>query len=145
MEGKDPISFSGYCLLCKILLENNGSHDEFVFSHCFLTLEWNLMCRTDNLVSLNVAHVSWEDDSFLCNLAKSKHDQEDEGAKTLWHIYANPSNPYICPVLALALSLFSHPNILTNTSSSFLFTDNSQYKRYTSILRKTIGLHETKF
>ena len=39
VEGKDPISFSGHYLLCKTFLENNGPHDEFLFSHCFLTLE----------------------------------------------------------------------------------------------------------
>ena len=144
-EGKDPLSFSGYNLLCKTFLENNGTNDEFIFAHAFLTLEWNLMCRADNLVSLNVNHIGWEDDSFLCNLAKSKHDQEGEGAKTPWHIYANPANPFICPVLAMALYIFSHPSILTNTSSSFLFTGNNQYKRYTQILRKAIMMDPDKF
>ena len=144
-EGKDPLSFSGYNLLCRTFLENNGTNDEFIFAHAFLTLEWNLMCRADNLVSLNIAHTGWEDDSFLCNLAKCKHDQEGEGSKTPWHIYANPTNPFVCPVLALGLYLFSHPALLTNTSSSFLFSGNSQYKRYTHILRKAIRMEETKF
>lgn len=142
-EGKDPLSFSGYNLLCKVFLENNSSHDGFIFAHAFLTLEWNLMCRADNLVSLNVNHIGWEDDSMLCNLAKAKHDQEGEGAKTPWHIYANPSNPYVCPVLAMTLYVCSHPMVLTNTSSSFLFTGNNQYKRYTQLLRKAIIQMET--
>ena len=144
-EGKDPLSFSGYNLLCKTFLENNGTHDEFIFAHAFLTLEWNLMCRADNLVSLNINHMGWEDDSLLCNLAKVKHDQEGEGTKTPWHIYANPSNPYICPILALALYIFSHPMVLTNSSRSFLFTGNNQYKRYTQILWKAIMMRAEMF
>ena len=125
-EGKDPLSFAGYNLLCCTFLKNNGSNDEFIFAHCFLTLEWNLMCRADNLVTLNLAHIGWEYDSFLCNLAKCKHDQEGKGATTPWHIYANPTNPFVCPILALGLYLFSHPELLTN-SLSFLFTGNHQY------------------
>ena len=80
-EGKDPLSFSGYHLLHKIFLQNNGTNNEFIFAHAFLTLERKLMCHADNLVSLNVNHIGWEDDLLLCNLAKAEHGQEGEGAK----------------------------------------------------------------
>ena len=143
-EGKDPLTFAGYNLLCRTFLHNNGSNNEFTFAHCFLTLEWNLMCRADNLVNLNLAHIGWEDDSLLVCIAKAKHDQEGEGAKTPWHIYANPCNPYICPVLALGLYLFSHPLLITN-NNSFLFTGNSQYRRYTQVLKRAIALDEENF
>ena len=142
-EGKDPLSFAGYNLLCRNLLKHNGSNDEFVFAHCFLTLEWNLMCRADNLVNLNLAHIRWSDNSLLACIAKAKHDQEGEGAKTPWHIYANPCNPFVCPVLALGLYIFSHPDLLTN--NSFLFTGNNQYRRYTQVLKKAITLDEENF
>ena len=142
-EGKDPLTFAGYNLLCRTFLHNNGSNNEFTFAHCFLTLEWNLMCRADNLVNLNLAHIGWEDDSLLACIAKAKHDQEGEGAKIPWHIYANPSNPYICPVLALGLYLFSHPDLLSN--NSFLFTGNHQYRRYTQVLKRAIGLDVDNF
>ena len=64
-EGKDPLSFAGYNLLCQTFLKNNGSNNKFIFAHCFLTIEWNLMCRADNLVQLNLAHIGWEDDSLV--------------------------------------------------------------------------------
>ena len=38
-EGKDPLSFTGYNLLCRTFLKNNGTNDEFIFAQCFLTLE----------------------------------------------------------------------------------------------------------
>ena len=142
-EGKDPLSFAGYNLLCRTFLKNNGTYNEFIFAHCFLTLEWSLMCRADNLVNLNLAHIGWEDDSLLACIAKAKHDQEGEGAKTPWHIYANPSNPFICPVLALGLYLFTHPDLITN--QSFLFSGNHQYRRYTQTLKRAIGLDEDSF
>ena len=142
-EGKDPLSFAGYNLLCRTFLRNNGTNDEFIFAHCFLTLEWNLMCRADNMVNLNLAHIGWEDDSLLSCIAKAKHDQEGEGAKTPWHIYANPSNPFVCPVLALGLYLFSHPDLLTN--ESFLFSGSHQYRRYTQVLKRALMLDESNF
>ena len=103
------------------------------------------MCHLDNIVSLDVNHIGWEEDSLLCNLAKTKHEQEGEGVKMSWHIYANPANPYICPVIATALYLFSHPFILTNTSSSFVFTCSNQYKQYTQIWRKAITMKADSF
>ena len=142
-EGKDPLTFAGYYLLCRTFLQHNGCNDEFTFAHCFLTLEWNLMCRADNLVNLNLAHIGWEDDSLLSCIAKAKHDQEGEGAKTPWHIYANPCNPYVCPVLALGLYLFSHPGLLTN--NSFLFSGNHQYRWYTQVLKKAVSIDEENF
>ena len=83
------------------------------------------MCRADNLVNLNLSHIGWEDDLLVSCIAKAKHDQEGEGAKTPWHIYASPSNLFVCPVLALGLCLFTHPGLLTN-QSSFLFIGNHQ-------------------
>ena len=90
-----------------------------------------------------MAHIGWEDDSLVVCIAKAKHDQEGEEAKTLWHIYANPANPYICPVLALGLYLFSHPGLLTD--NSFLLTRNHQYWRYTQVLKRAIGLDVDNF
>ena len=45
----------------------------------------------------------------------------------------------------MALYLFSHPSIITNTSSSFVFTGSNQYKQYTQILRKAIGMNADSF
>ena len=34
-EGKYPLTFAGYHLLCRTFLLNNGTNDEFTFAHCF--------------------------------------------------------------------------------------------------------------
>ena len=34
-EGKDPLTFAGYHLLCRTFLLNNGTNNEFTFAHCF--------------------------------------------------------------------------------------------------------------
>jgi hypothetical protein len=66
---------------------------EFIFVHAFLTLEWNLMTRSKNVVQAHILHVHWEDGN----------------RKQEWHVYANPHNPEICLVCALACYIFSNP------------------------------------
>ena len=94
-------------------------------------------------MNLNLAHMGWQDGSMLICIAKARHGQEGESARTPWHVYANPSNPFICPVLALGLYLFSHPDLLTN--QSFHFTGNHQYCHYSQVLKRAIGLDADNF
>ena len=39
--------------------------DEYLFSHEFLTMEWDFIARTDNGVIMYVNHVQWQDDCLL--------------------------------------------------------------------------------
>ena len=48
-EGKRRMVWDVYELTCKLMQE--GKVDDFVFEHCFLTLEWNLIARSENLIS----------------------------------------------------------------------------------------------
>ena len=83
MKGKIPCPFVVIICFETVFLQNNGTHNQFIFAHAFLCLEWNLMYHVDNLVLLNVNFIRWEDNLFLYNLSKAKHDhQEGEGAKT---------------------------------------------------------------
>lgn len=56
-----------------------------------------------------------------------------------FHVYANPLDPVVCPVLALAKYLFSHSE-LTN-GNSVLFPGRSQYNRFMNLLAKLIKEH----
>ena len=47
-QGKNKMSWKVYELLCNILLE--GDDEEYIFAHAFLTLEWNLMSHSENVV-----------------------------------------------------------------------------------------------
>ena len=65
-EGKRPMSFAVYQKMCEILYY--GEDHECLFAHAFLTMEWNLMARSDNCVSTSINHVQWQDGSLLFSL-----------------------------------------------------------------------------
>ncbi len=76
--------------------------EEFIFARAFLTLKCNLMARSKNVVQAHILHVHWEDDCLVFCFVKSKGDQTGRNRNQEWHVYANPHNPEICPVHALA-------------------------------------------
>ena len=71
-EGKEVMSFACYNLLCEKFFE--GSKDEYNFAHLFLTLEWNLIARSDNIVNLSVSDLEWNDDALIIYLKRTKTD-----------------------------------------------------------------------
>jgi hypothetical protein len=104
-EGKYHIPFQGYVTLAKLLLRS-GRFDELLFAWPFLVLQWNLIARTATVSSMMMEHIGWEGDSLLISTPKHKGDQE--GVKCFSrHLYANPTAPEICPVLALAVLTFA--------------------------------------
>mmetsp|Transcript_8451 Transcript_8451/g.12232 ORF Transcript_8451/g.12232 Transcript_8451/m.12232 type:complete len:189 (-) Transcript_8451:1561-2127(-) len=140
-EGKKPMSFDAYCLMCEKLVESDAS--EALFAHVFLTMEWNLMARSDNCKMMHVAHVEWRQDSLVFFFGKTKNDQTGEKAEEPWHVYLNPQNPAICPVLALAKYVFAHPDILKENEQ--LFSGSDQYSRFIKIFHRVIEQNEDEF
>ena len=67
------------------------------------------MKRAENCVNVKINHIHFEDDSLVFQFAKSKGHQGGEEHVGPWHLYANPLEPEICPVLALARYLFAFP------------------------------------
>jgi hypothetical protein len=51
-EGKRTMSFAIYSTMCDLMYR--GDDDEYLFAHCFLTLEWNLIVRSDNCVNMTI-------------------------------------------------------------------------------------------
>ena len=125
-EGKKAMNIEVYKLMCKKLFESG--HEDAAFAHLYLVLEWNLMARSNNCEKLRLGHIEWRHDCLVFFFGKSKGDQNGEMSDTPWHVYSNPFEPYICPVLALAKYLFSYPDIIK--SKSTLFPGNDQYSRY---------------
>jgi len=103
-EGKYHLTFDGYCLLaCSLFKAELIS--QMLFGWPLLVLQWNLIARTATVSNIMMEHVGWEGDSLLISTPKHKGDQE--GVKCFSrHLYANPLNPVICPVLALAVLTF---------------------------------------
>ena len=113
-EGKKPMSFDVYKKMCEILYKGCGGEgkSDYLFAHAFLTLEWNLMARSDNCLNMHVSHVQWYEDSLLFFFGKSKTNPTGEKSNEPWHVYVNPHNPFICPVLALSKYLLSNTDIV---------------------------------
>jgi len=64
--------------------------EEYLIARCFLTLEWNLMSRSENIVHAHLFHITWEDDCLVFCFAKGKTDQTGRNSDQVWHVYATP-------------------------------------------------------
>jgi hypothetical protein len=104
---KKKMRFNVYKKICELFMKEEDK--EFIFACAFLTLEWNLMARSKNVVQAHILHVHWEDDCLVFCFVKSKDNQTGQNRNQEWHVYANPHNPEICPVHALACYIFSNP------------------------------------
>jgi hypothetical protein len=141
-EGKHHLTFHGYCLIAqKLFTIQSGS--QMVFAWPFFILQWNLIARSNTVATTMLEHISWEGDSLIVTTPKHKGDQE--GAKCFpRHVYANPLNPFICPVLALALLTFSKPfkhdfHIENEERKNFpLFEGTNIEGRFCEIFRTTV-------
>lgn len=134
-SGKKQMSFEVYKLLCHHLYKGKG--DDYLFAHCMLTMEWNLMARSENCFSMNVNHIQWRGDCLIFFFGKSKTNQTGERSEDPWHVYANPHNPEICPVLAMAKYLLGNTSLLQGDCQ--LFPGSSQYNRFLKIFHKVIA------
>ena len=142
-EGKHHLTYEGYRKLAESLL----SAQPFVrtlFGWPYLVLQWNLLARTATVSAMMMEHVSWEGDALLVSTPKHKGDQE--GVKCFArHVYANPLSPVICPVLALAVLIFTRvlrydpdaePQSLPNYR---VFDGSSNDDRWSQLLGQVIG------
>ena len=54
-EGKKEIVFEVYRRFCEEFYKGNG--EEYLFAHTFLTMELNLMSRSDKCINMHVQHI----------------------------------------------------------------------------------------
>jgi len=80
--GKKKMDFKVYEKICELFLKEEG--EEYLFADCFLTLEWNLMSRSENIVHAHLFHITWEDDCLAFRFAKSKTDQTGRNSDQVW-------------------------------------------------------------
>jgi hypothetical protein len=105
-EGKVPVSmmiYSGLSRLALFASRDRSVHSSMV--HLFMILCWNLFARSVSVKDLRTYHFNWENDCLVIDMSRMKNDQAGEKV-TPKHIYANPFNPSLCPILALALHCF---------------------------------------
>jgi len=140
-EGKRPLSFSGYRLICeKFMLQapngRIGSWDQGIFAWCYSVMSWNLICRSITTGATHLEHLSWSNDSLNMAVPSTKSDQE--GARDFkYHIYANPLDPLVCPVLALAVYVFTRGYRVSEMEHK-LFDGKHSEKRFSGLFRDVL-------
>ena len=139
-EGKAVMPLACYKKLCELMFVSED--DECIFGHTFLTLEWNLMARSDNVVNSHTNHLEWRDDCLLYYIMRSKGDQDGTSSKEPWHVYANPVDPAICPILGLARYVLAYPEVLLGGK---LFMSDDPYQIFSKVLRKVLEENEEVF
>jgi len=102
MQQKCPLSKELYEKCCKWFLEKGD--EQSIFCHTFLVITWNLMCRAKNTTRILWEHMQFDEGCLNIMFAQQKNDQNGQTA-TLnpRRVYANPTNPAVCPLFALSL------------------------------------------
>ena len=114
--GKDPFAFPFFKFLVKTILQKNGR--SYIFAHTFLLMCWNLMSRATNVFEIRLKNLEWE------------NDQGGERSKHPRAVYANPLNPWICPILSLGIFFLVHH---FNGENQKLFIGKAQYDRFVKL------------
>ena len=142
--GKAPMKYEIYRGLAKRFLKNKEQikmrmASSWIFAHCFMVLQFNVMCRASNIVSLCYSHIQWDEDAIAVYLVHQKNDQHGEQRDLPRHVYANPFQPEICPILALSMLFavcgFDHEKRL-------VLPGHAQYDRYRKTLRDMLDTDE---
>jgi len=111
-----------------------GNWMQGIFAWCFFTLAWVMTCRSVTTAEILLSSMRWIDDCICIDVAKEKSDQVGE-RQFPRHIYANPINPRICPILALAVYIFCiYIGNLADTNQP-LFPGDCQEDRFSKVLR----------
>ena len=127
---------SSYVALCLAMMTAGNDCAMHLFAHTFLVLSWVLVCRSVSTATINFAHIGASDDCILINLPRSKCDQDGDRAYER-AVYANPFRPEVCPVLALALHVFtSHVVDGGQDGSPLLFGKKGAEGRFSEVLGK---------
>ncbi|KAF0709314.1 hypothetical protein AaE_012913 [Aphanomyces astaci] len=138
-EGKAPLSFEGYRYLAQHAISSTTDFSLVATVHPFLVLCWNLMARAVSTSSIRYEHIAWRGDALQIRYGLMKNDQEGRMSFPR-HIYASPLRPEICPILSLAILLFTRGPQLPG-SPTLLFGYNAK-ERFSAWLHNTCALHE---
>eukprot|EP00603_Paraphysomonas_imperforata_P004644 CAMPEP_0114439124 /NCGR_PEP_ID=MMETSP0103-20121206/15022_1 /TAXON_ID=37642 ORGANISM="Paraphysomonas imperforata, Strain PA2" /NCGR_SAMPLE_ID=MMETSP0103 /ASSEMBLY_ACC=CAM_ASM_000201 /LENGTH=694 /DNA_ID=CAMNT_0001609847 /DNA_START=28 /DNA_END=2109 /DNA_ORIENTATION=- len=106
IEGRQPMSSAGFHFTAEQALKQTEDFSLYIMCHCFVILCWNLIARAVTVGNILFDAISWEGDSLTIHIGKMKNDQEGAHAFAR-HVYANPKDPVVCPVLSLAVLVFT--------------------------------------
>ena len=86
-------------------------------------------------------HIGWQDDSLAIRLFKCKHDQEGKDTKAK-HVFANPVKPWICPILALGVHMFTMGPRRAG-AKNLVFGNESAMGRFSRWLREIMRIFKS--
>uniref|UniRef100_A0A7S4NBV9 Core-binding (CB) domain-containing protein n=1 Tax=Guillardia theta TaxID=55529 RepID=A0A7S4NBV9_GUITH len=133
--GKDPLPFTIYQVLAKEMLCKMDR--EFIWGRTFMIISWNLMSRSSNTAGLLYNHMDFANDAFQFYIIHQKNDQAGDKARDPKHVYANTTNPSICPILSLGIYWLMFP-VDHSTSGGRLFPGTSQYERFRKLFSQRL-------
>ncbi|POM65190.1 Hypothetical protein PHPALM_19137 [Phytophthora palmivora] len=102
------------------------SSKEMPFAHAYMVIAWNLMCRSANAFGIRHSHMEWRGDALQIYFAHMKNDQGGDRPRDPRHVYSNPLQPSICPIISLGL-YWATSNF---DGSDLLFPGSNQYERF---------------
>lgn len=129
--------------LCKWFLLCKETNDG-VFAHCFLLLTWNLGCRVNNTCIIKLQDITWSHcfDCFQILFAHSKTDPTGDNSQYPRHIFSNPVEPIVCPVLSIAMYFSTCFSGISCNRSDYLFPGKQQEHRFGRILNRVLAANE---
>ena len=72
-EGKEPMGFKCYKLTCELLIADGSS--EALFTLYWLTLQWNLMSRSEATEAISFEQLRYDNDTLKVYFPRMKNDQ----------------------------------------------------------------------
>ena len=135
VEGKEQMTFEVYKLTCQLLVEDGSP--ESIFCLCFLTLQWNLISRSEATESISFAQMTWENDHLKVYFARHKSDQIGLNKDEARHVYSNPCCPVVCPIRALASYCLAFPLVVVDGGK--LFPGTEQKSRFGKCLHRILN------
>lgn len=91
-QRKARYSFELYRAMSAQLMQETGT--DSVFMHTLLVLSWNLNGRGGDAASTRFADMTWRGDTLMVT-------RDGQGQPK--HVYANPTDPMVCPILSLGV------------------------------------------
>ena len=113
--------------MCKVSMrkshtQRNNSNVVHPSRHLFFTLQWNTMCRSNNIADLNLNHIDWFGDYLTVTLMKQKNDTKGDSVYPR-AIFANVTNWVLCPITSLAIYLVT---LSTKPPNERLFMEGTE-------------------
>jgi hypothetical protein len=141
-EGKVPLNFSGYRYLAAVAFKY-PDYEVGMFAHLFLILCWNLIARCVSVASLMLSHITWKEDALVVVFPQHKGNQEGKNTSPK-HVYANPEEPMICPILSLAIYIFCEGQRFEGGNHCLFGVPSNEDHRFSKWLKKVLEDHKDR-